>query len=244
MKQITPPDLSGKTSLVTGASRGIGRAISIALAKAGAHVLAVASTPGALEDVDDEIKNFGGTASLIPLDLTSGNAVEELSAATIERFPQVDILVLNAAILGELAPLADTDPKVWQKVMDLNVNVNWRMLRAFDQQLHAGDGSHVMFLTSRVGGEVARAYWGAYGISKAALEMLAKTYAEENKSRGVCVTTIDPGAMRTDMRALAMPGEDPQTLPEPERLSDMVYDLLQRAEPGWQRETFRDWSAS
>ena len=240
--ESNPPDLSGKTALVTGASRGIGRAIAISLAKRGAHILAIARTAGALEELDDEIRSFGGTASLIPMDLTDGNNIEELAAALADRFPKVDLLVLNAAILGELAPLPDIDPKVWQGTLDLNITANWRLLRAFDSFLKAADTPHVICLTSRVGGEMARAYWGAYAVSKAAFEMLASTYAEENKSR-VSVTILDPGAMRTGMRAQAMPGEDPATLPSPDEIEPMIYRILENQPGSAHREAFRDFKA-
>lgn len=235
------PDLSGKTALVTGASRGIGRALSLALAKAGAHVLALARTSGALEELDDDIRAVGGKASLIPMDLTEGDSVEQLGAALTQRFDKLDILVANAAILGELAPLTDVDAKMWQATMDLNVNVNWRLIRALDPLLQRADDARAVFLTSRVGGELARAYWGAYGVSKAAMEMLAATYAEENLNTNLSVAIIDPGAMRTDMRALAMPGEKPETLPDPSELAPLFYHAVTAKNDGLMRLVFREW---
>lgn len=227
------PDLSGKTALVTGASRGIGRAIAIALAKVGAHVLALARTPGALEELDDDIRAFGGSASLIPLDLPEGDGIERLAGALGERFSALDILVLNAASLGELAPLPDVDPRVWRHTLDLNVTVNWRLLRALDPMLRQSANARIVALTSRVGGDVARAYWGPYAVSKAALEMLIETYAEETKKTNIRCAIIDPGAMRTDMRKAAMPGEDPETLPSPDQLIPLFFKALARdtAEP-------------
>lgn len=224
------PDLSGKTALVTGASRGIGRSIALALAKAGAHVLAVARTPGALEELDDEIRDAGGAASLIPFDLTEGDGIERLAGALTERFDALDMMVLSAASLGELAPLPDIDPKLWQHTLDLNVTANWRLIRALDPLLRKSADGRVLFLTSKVGGAVARAYWGIYGVSKAAMEMLAETYAAETQSAALNICIIDPGAMRTDMRALAMPGEDPQTLPHPDELLPLVFHALTRKE--------------
>lgn len=235
------PDLSGKTALVTGASRGIGRALSIALAKAGAHVLALARTSGGLEELDDEIRAVGGTASLIPMDLTEGDSVEQLAAALMQRFDKLDILVANAAVLGELAPLTDIDPKIWQATLDLNVTVNWRLIRALDPLLQQSDDARAVFLTSRVGGELARAYWGAYGVSKAAMEMLAATYAQENRNTNLSVAVIDPGPMRTDMRALAMPGEKPETLPEPSALAPLLYHAVTAKSDELIRVVFREW---
>ena len=235
------PDLSGKTALVTGASRGIGRALSLALAKAGAHVLALARTSGALEELDDDIRAVSGKASLIPMDLTEGDSVEQLGAALTQRFEKLDILVANAAILGELAPLTDIDAKMWQATMDLNVNVNWRLIRALDPLLQNARDARAVFLTSRVGGELARAYWGAYGVSKAAMEMLAATYAEENRNTNLSVAIIDPGPMRTGMRAQAMPGEDPETLPEPDALAPLLYHAVTAQLDGPERLVFRDW---
>ena len=235
------PDLSGKTALVTGASRGIGRALSIALARAGAHVLALARTSGGLEELDDEIRAVGGTASLIPMDLTEGDSVEQLAAALMQRFDKLDILVANAAVLGELAPLTDIDPKIWQATLDLNVTVNWRLIRALDPLLQQSEEARAVFLTSRVGGELARAYWGAYGVSKAAMEMLAATYAEENRNTSLSVAVIDPGPMRTDMRALAMPGEKPETLPEPSALAPLLYHAVTAKSDELMRLVFREW---
>lgn len=235
------PDLSGKTALVTGASRGIGRASALALAKAGAHVLALARTVGGLEELDDEIRAIGGKASLIPLDLTEGDGVERLAEALAGRFESIDILVANAAMLGELAPLTDIDPAVWQKTLDLNLTVNWRIIRAFDPMLRKSPDGRAVFLTSRVGGEIARPFWGAYAVSKAGLEMLAKTYAAETEKTSVQVAILDPGAMRTSMRAQAMPGEDPDTLPSPEELAPLLYHAVTRDRGGDIRLAFRDW---
>jgi len=242
MTQINSiPDLKGKTALVTGASRGIGRAMALALAKAGAHVLALARTSGGLEELDDDVKAAGGQASLIPMDLTEGDGIERLAGALSERFEKLDILFANAAMLGELAPLTDIAPKAWNATLDLNVTANWRLIRALDPMLRKSGDAHVVFMTSRVGGELARPFWGAYAVSKAALEMLAKTYAEETKNAGISVAIIDPGAMRTHMRAEAMPGEDPETLPEPEALTPMFFEAITAKSDGVLRLALRDW---
>lgn len=219
---IKTPDLSGKIALVTGASRGIGRASALALAKAGAHVLALARTVGGLEELDDEIAKAGGKASLIPADLTEFETVDQLGPALAKRFDKLDILVLNAGALGELAPIPDIAPKAWRRAFDVNVEANWRLLRTLDPLLRASGGARVIVMTSRIGGEVARPFWGTYAASKAALEMLAKTYAEETAKTGVRVAIVDPGPMRTKMRAEAMPGEDPKTLPDPSEIAPVI----------------------
>ena len=238
---MTQPDLSGKTALVTGASRGIGKSIALGLAKSGAHVLALARTPGALEELDDEIKAAGGKASLIPMDLVSDDGIERLAGALTERFPALDILVLNAGSLGELAPLPDIDPKIWKHTLDLNVTANWRLLRALDPLLRKSADARVIGLSSRVGGEAAKAFWGSYAVTKAAFDMLLKTYAEETAKTAVHVSLISPGPMRTDMRKLAMPGEDPATLPHPDELLPLVYHLLTREEREPLRISFKEW---
>lgn len=240
----TPPDLSGKTALVTGASRGIGRAMALALARAGAHVLALARTVGGLEELDDEIRAAGGRASLIPADVTDAEAMDGLGPALARRFGKLDIFIANAAILGELAPLPDIAEKVWLKTLDVNVTANWRLIRSLDPLLRASGAGRAVFLSSRVGGETARAFWGAYAVSKAALEMLAKTYALEAKIAGVRVAIIDPGAMRTKMRAQAMPGENPDTLPDPAEIAPLLYRAVAADYDGLaERFVFREWQA-
>lgn len=235
------PDLSGKTALITGASRGIGRAVALALAKAGAHVLAIARTTGGLEELDDDIRAAGGACSLINFDLVEGDNIERLPEALGARFGKIDILFANAAALGELGPLTDVDPKIWNHVLALNLTANWRLIRALDPLLRKAADARVLFLTSPVGGKKARAHWGPYGVSKAALEHLAETYALENEHTTISVGVVDPGAMRTAMRASAMPGEDPETLPPPEALVPMIYEAL-AAPPGpFKRWAFREW---
>lgn len=220
------PDLSGKTALVTGASRGLGRACALGLAKAGAHVLALARTVGGLEELDDEIKAAGGKASLIPADLTDSSAIATLGPTLSTRFEKLDIFVGAAGLLGELSPLRDVDEKVWKNVMETNVTANWRLLSTLDPLLNASGNARVALFTSRVGGELARPFWGPYAVSKAALEMIAQTYAEETRNSGTRVSIIDPGAMRTNMRAQAMPGEDPLTLPPPEEIVPVLYKAI------------------
>lgn len=237
------PDLSGKIALVTGASRGIGRATALGLAKAGAHVLALARTVGGLEELDDEIRAVGGKASLIPLDLQDAAAIAELGKTLGARFGRLDIFVANAGTLGELAPLADTAEKVFLETIETNLTANFRLIRALDPLLRASGGARVAFLTSSVGGLAPRAYWGAYGVSKAGLEMLAKTYALEAKGAGVRVSILDPGPMRTRMRAAAMPGEDPKTLPEPSTILPLLFRVVVPSYDGLaERFSARDFS--
>ncbi len=236
------PDLSGKIALVTGASRGIGRSAAKALAVAGAHVLALARTVGGLEELDDEITAAGGKASLIPADLADDQSIEHLGAVLAERFSKLDILIANAAVLGELAPLQDIDPKAWRQVFDVNVTANWRLIRALDPLLRASDAARVAFVSSSVGGLEARAFWGAYAASKAALETLAQTYALETNKTDIRVSIIDPGPMRTKMRAQAMPGENPETIPCPDEIGDLLYHAVSITYEGeCERLAFRDW---
>ncbi|MEM9013524.1 MAG: SDR family NAD(P)-dependent oxidoreductase [Pseudomonadota bacterium] len=218
--------LSGKIALVTGASRGLGRATALALAKSGAHVLALARTTGGLEELDDDIRAAGGTASLIPLDLAEPESVDQLGAALGARFDRLDIIVANAAVLGELAPIPDIDPKIWQAVLDINLTANWRLIRSLDPLIRNAAAARLAFVTSSVGGAKARAFWGAYAVSKAGLEMLAQTYAEELRNATARVAIIDPGAMQTGMRAEAMPGENPETLPTAGSVVPLILEAV------------------
>lgn len=218
------PSLSGKTALVTGASRGFGRAAAAALGAAGAHVVALARTVGGLEELDDEIARAGGKASLVPADLADPRVTAAIGAALSPRFPKLDILVLNAAQLGALSPLADFDEKTWTRVLEVNFVANWRLLKSLDPLLRAAGAARVVIVTSRIARE-PEAYWGLYGATKAGLEHLAATYAKEMRIAGVGVALLDPGRMRTKLRAEAMPGEKPESLPDP---SDRIH-LLWRA---------------
>ncbi|MGE0212221.1 MAG: SDR family NAD(P)-dependent oxidoreductase [Parvibaculaceae bacterium] len=216
--------LAGRIAVVTGASRGIGFAIAKTLAREGAHVVALARTVGGLEELDDEIKASGGSATLVPADLKDHAAIDRLGAAIFERWKRLDILVANAGILGRLTPLPHLDPKVWDSVMAVNVTANWRLIRSLDPLLRQSDAGRAVFLTS---GAAAKnpAYWGVYSVSKAALESLAKTYAAETAKSPVRVNLLNPGGTRTRMRAEAMPGEDPETLPAPEAVADAMLPL-------------------
>jgi len=217
--------LSGKLAVVTGASRGIGAATAEALAAAGAHVILVARSTAALEQVEERIHEAGGSATIAPLDLTDGTSVSKLAAAVAERWGKLDILILNAAMLGSLTPVQDIDPKEYARVLTLNVGANQALIAAFDPLLRKSEGADVVGLTSTVGHE-ARAFWGAYGSSKAALENMLGAYADENANRTIRVHILNPGATRTRMRQLAYPGEEPETVKPPEAVGKAIVERL------------------
>jgi NAD(P)-dependent dehydrogenase (short-subunit alcohol dehydrogenase family) len=219
-----PAPLAGRIALVTGASRGIGYATALALARSGAHIVAVARTTGGLEELDDAIKAAGGTATLVPLDLKDFAGIDRLGVALHERFGRLDILVGNAGMLGPLSPLGHVQAKAWEDVMAVNVTANWRLICAMDQLLKFSDAGRVVFLSSGVTVRTP-AYWGLYTVSKAALEALARTYAAEVATTQVRVNLFMPGPIRTRMRAQAMPGEDPMTLELPENVAGKIVEL-------------------
>jgi NAD(P)-dependent dehydrogenase (short-subunit alcohol dehydrogenase family) len=225
---------SPRIALVTGASRGIGRAIALELARHGAHVVALARTQGALEEFDDDVRALGGCATLVPCDVADFDALDRLGAALFERWGKLDIFVGAAGLLGPLSPLAHVDVKDWNRVMAVNVTANWRLVRSLDPLLRASGAGRVLFVTSGAAHK-AKPYWGPYAVSKAALDALARTYAAEVANEGVSVMIANPGPMRTRMRAQAMPGEDPMTLPTPEDFAKKCLPLLA---PEW-RETGR-----
>ena len=224
-------NLEGRIALVTGASRGIGRAAAIALAQAGAHVILVARTVGGLEEADDEIQKFGGTATLVPMNLRDGEAIDRLGASIYERWGRLDAFLGNAGVLGQLTPLAHLEPKTFQEVIEVNVTANWRLVRSMDPLLRLSDAGRVLFVTSGAARKHTP-YWGAYAVSKAALESLALTYAAECEGTKVRVNLLNPGPMRTAMRKKAMPGEDPARLPAPEELTPRIVEMLS---PGYER---------
>jgi NAD(P)-dependent dehydrogenase (short-subunit alcohol dehydrogenase family) len=227
--------LSGKIALVTGASRGIGAATAEALAAAGAHVILVARTAKALEDVEERIHDAGGTATIAPLDLTQGDAIAKLASAVAERWQKLDVLVLNAAMLGSLTPVQDIDPKEYSRVISLNLLANQALIAAFDPLLKRAERADVIALTSSVG-EEPRAFWGAYASSKAALENLLGAYADETAYLDrVKVHIVDPGATRTRMRALAFPGEEPESLKPPEVVASAILERLVADAPTGER---------
>ena len=216
----------GKLALVTGASRGIGAATAETLASAGAHVILVARSTPALEEVEDRIHQAGGSATIAPLDLTDGDAIGKLAAAVAERWQKLDLLVLNAAMLGSLTPVEHIDPKEYGRILGINLLANQALIAAFDPLLRRSDKADLVGVTSSVGRE-PRAFWGAYGSSKAAFEALLGAYADETAYSGkLRVTILDPGATRTRMRALAFPGEEPDQVKAPEVVAEQLLTLL------------------
>jgi NAD(P)-dependent dehydrogenase (short-subunit alcohol dehydrogenase family) len=217
--------LSGRIALVTGASRGIGRAASLGLSRAGAHIVAVARDVGRLEELDDAIKAEGGSATLVPMDMKDFAAIDRAGRALFDRWGKLDILFGNAAILGTLTPLSHLAPSVWDEILAVNVTANLRLIRAFDPLLRLSDAGRALFVSSAVA-HGGRPYWGGYAISKAALESMIRVYAAELAGTTVRANILNPGPTRTDMRAAAMPGEDPMTLPAPEELTPLIVELL------------------
>ncbi len=219
--------LQGRIALVTGASRGIGRASALALAKAGAHVVAVARTQGGLEELDDEIRAATGqSATLVPMDLAEFDGIDQLGGSLHQRFGKLDILVHAAAILGPITPVAHIEPKHLERVYAVNVTASYRLIRSLEPLLRQSDAARAIFLTTGVA-ETPRAFWGVYGSSKAAMENLVRTWADELEQTAVRAVILNPGAMRTRMRAEAMPGEDPQTLPDPSEIGPLIVELAQ-----------------
>ena len=211
--------------VVTGASRGIGRACAIELAKQGAHVVAIARTVGALEELDDDIRRAGGAATLVPLDLKDFDGIDRLGAALFERFGRIDALLANAAVLGVVTPVAHLKPKDWDETLAINVTANYRMIRSFDPLLRASGAGRAVFMTTGAArGHIP--YWMAYSTTKAAMESMVLIYAAEVKDTNLRVNLFTPGAVRTLMRAKAFPGEDPMTLPPPEEIAPQIVALL------------------
>ena len=219
-----PLPLADRIALVTGASRGIGHAAALAFARAGAHVVAVARTVGGLEELDDAIRAAGSSATLIPLDMRDYDGLYRLAAALHERYQRLDILLGNAAVVGQRSPLGHVEPKSWDETMAINVTANWHLIRAMDPLLRNAPAGRAVFMTSGAATN-ARAYAGPYSVSKAALNTLARTYAAETTSTPVRVNLFNPGPTRTRMRAQVMPGEDPMTLQTPEQVAEKILDL-------------------
>ncbi len=228
--------LNDKIAVVTGASRGIGRAVALQLGRAGAHVVALARTVGGLEELDDEIKASGGATTLVPLDIRDFPALDRLGAHIYERWGRLDILIGNAGILGKLTPIGHVEPQLWDDVMAVNVTANWRLIRSLDPLLRLAPAARAVFMTSGAATS-APAYWGPYSVSKAALEALVRTWAAETSKNDLAVNLVNPGPVRTRMRRQAMPGEDPETLPSPE---DFAAAMMELVDPGhtWSGEIF------
>lgn len=223
------PILAGRVALITGASRGIGRAVALRFAAEGAHVVLIARTVGGLEEVDDAVKAAGGQATLVPCDLTDFEAVDTLGPALLERFDKLDIFVGNAGALGEMTPLTHYDAKAWHDVFDVNVHANWRLIRTLEPLLRRSDAGRAILVTSGAAAH-PRAFWGAYAVTKAAVEALARVWASELENTNVRLNLLNPGATRTGMRAAAFPGEDPESLKTPEDIAGRFVEL---ASPAW-----------
>ena len=225
---MTKP-LASRIALVTGASRGIGYATACALARAGAHVVAVARTVGGLEELDDAIRKDGGSATLVPVDLADLEGLARLGAALNERYGKLDVLVGNAGILGPASPLGHIEPKQWTDVMTINVTANFQLIRCMEPLLRNSDAGRAVFISSGAAGN-ARAYIGPYSTSKAALEVLVRTWAAEIATTNIRANLFNPGPIRTRMRASLMPGEDPMTLDTPEQVAEFIVPMCL---PGW-----------
>jgi NAD(P)-dependent dehydrogenase (short-subunit alcohol dehydrogenase family) len=213
-----------RLALITGASRGIGRAVAKALAREGAHVILAARRAGSLEDLDDEIRAEGGSATLVKLDLTDGAKLDALGPTIYDRWGKLDVLIANAGMLGPLTPLPHLSEDAWNAVVATNLTANWRLIRTLDPLLRHAEAARAVFVTSGAATK-ARAYWGPYSVTKAALDALARTYAHEVANTNVRVNLISPGPVRTEMRQQAFPGEDPMTLPAPEEVAPLFLDV-------------------
>lgn len=217
--------LDGRVALVTGASRGIGYAIAKQLAAHGAHVIATARTQGGLEELDDEIQAAGGACTLVPLDLQSPDGIEKLADIIADRWGRLDILIVNAGVLGLITPTAQLTSKVWNEVLAVNLIAPARLIRAFEPLLKQSDAGRAVFTTSGVGSRRAKAFWAAYGASKAGLDILVQSWAAELSDSPVRANLVNPGAVRTRMRAKAAPGEDPLSLPHPDEIAPVFVKL-------------------
>lgn len=217
--------LAGRIALVTGATRGIGWASAVTLARAGAHVVATGRTQGALEELDDAIQATGSTATLVPFDLKDLPAIDRLGGALFERFGKLDILVGNAGVLGPMTPLAQVEPKEWDDALLVNLTANWRLMRSMDPLLRLSDAGRAVLVSSGAAHK-ARAFWGTYAVTKAGLEVLGRTWANEVANiSALKVNLLNPGPTRTAMRARAFPGEDPETLPKPMDVAAAILEL-------------------
>ena len=239
---VSPSPLAGRVALVTGSTRGIGRAIALGLARQGAHVVAAGRTQGGLEELDDEILALTGEhATLVPLDITDGDGVDRLGAALYERWGRLDIMIACAGVLGVTTPVPHMDPPVWDRVMAVNLTANYRLIRSMDLLLRRAEAGRAVFITSGAARR-PRAFWSAYAASKAGLEALATSYADEVEHTPVRVAIVNPGPMRTRMRAAAFPGEDPDTLPSPDEIVPMILELVgPGSDPKPQVANFAEW---
>jgi len=213
-----------RIAFVTGATRGIGRAAAVALAKSGCHVILSGRTVGALEEVDDEIRAEGGTASILKLNLMNAEKLDALGPSLYERWQKLDILVAAAGVLGRLGPLSHLPDEIWNETLAINLTANWRLIRTLDPLLRRSEAGRALFISSGAARR-NRAYWGPYSVSKAGLDSLVKTYAHELEETPATANLLDPSATRTKMRAKAFPGEDPETLKTPESLAPVILEM-------------------
>lgn len=220
--------LSDRIALITGASRGIGRAAALALSAAGAHVVLTARTVGGLEEVDDEIRSAGGRATLVPLDLRQGDKLDALGPSLYQRWGRIDVIVGNAGVLGPLSPLPHITSDAWNEVIEVNLTSNFRLLRSVDPLLRQSDAGRAIFVSSGAA-NAGNPYWGPYAVSKAGLEALVKTYAREIEATSIRANIINPGPIRTGMRAKAFPGENPDTLKTPDDIAPLFVRLASPA---------------
>ncbi len=227
--EVRPGRLAGRIAVITGASRGIGAAVARRFAAEGAQLVLVARTVGGLEELDDQIREGGGERpTLVPLDLREFDAIDRLGASLYQRFGRLDVLVGNAAVLGTLSPVGHIAPQTWAEVMDINLTANWRLIRSLDPLLRRSEAGRAIFVSSGAAA-AAHAYWGAYAVSKAGLEMLVRTYAAELVKTKVRANLIDPGATRTALRAKAFPGEGPESLRAPDAVAETFVELAEAA---------------
>lgn len=243
MPTSDPNALAGKHAVVTGATRGIGRECALALAGAGAHVIAVGRTQGALEALDDEIRSWGGVRpTLVPMDLMQGDGIDQLGGQIFQRHQRLDILVHAAGLLGGLRPVSHIDPRLWDKVVSSNLTSTYRLIRSFEPLLRQSEAGRAIFFTT---GRVVRpkAYWGAYAATKAGLEALVRCWADEVENTNIRAVLLDPNVMRTKMRAEAFPGEDPDSLTDPKEIQPMILDLVTRTDLGLPNKPviFSEW---
>jgi NAD(P)-dependent dehydrogenase (short-subunit alcohol dehydrogenase family) len=236
--------LDGLIALVTGATRGIGRASAIGLADAGAHVIAASRTQGALEELDDEIKSRTGQgATLVPLDITKGDDIDQLGRAIWERWGRLDVMVHAAAQLGDMTPVSHLEPKVWDKVLAANMTATYRLIRSMEPVLRQSKAARPIFVTSGIA-RTPRAFWGLYAATKAGMDALVTSWADELETTPIRPVLLSPGPMRTKMRAQAFPGEDPSTLPDPSEIAPLVVELARPDLSPAAYVEFKAWQAS
>ena len=235
--------LDGRITLVTGASRGIGYAAAKALSAAGSHIVALARTQGGLEALDDEIKSQGGTCSLVPMDLRDFDQIDRLGGLLHERYGRLDGLLCNAGVLGDITPANHVTPKDWMRIIDVNMTAPYRLIRSLDPLLRESEAGRAVFVTSSVA-RAPRAYWSAYAASKAGMETFVRCWAEEIEDiTQIRANLLNPGGTRTQMRAKAMPGEDPSTLPNPSDIAPLIVDMLSASYSDHDTlVNYRDWA--